>query len=233
MRHFLGVVAWASAAAVSLAGARLGAQVGYPPTRSPYVDLPYSQEFTLIAGDFHGHRDPANVGPQGGAITGLHYEWRAGGPAHITGEAAYISSDRRLIDPLRAEPGRELGTASRPLYSADVGVGLSLTGAKSWHRLVPEVGSSVGLISDLRSQPDSGGFLFGTHFAFGVNAGLRIVPGGRWQVRIDAKDRLYTLAYPQTFFTVPAGGTAVVPITQARSFWMNNPAYTLGLSWLF
>ena len=29
------------------------------------------------------------------------------------------------------------------------------------------------------------------------------------------------------------GGTAVVKPDQSRSFWMNNPSYVLGLSWLF
>jgi hypothetical protein len=110
---------------------------------------------------------------------------------------------------------------------------MSLTGDKSWHRIVPEIGTGVGLISDFRSLPDTGGFVFGTRFAFNMSAGIRYVPGGRWQVRLDGKDRLYTLAYPQTYFTAPTGGTAVVPSTQSRSFWLNNPAVTLGLSYLF
>jgi hypothetical protein len=210
-----------------------GTQVGYPPATSPYVDLPFAQEFTFIGGQYFAQSDVARVGPQSGMITGVHYEWRAGGPAHITGEVAYISSDRRLINPLRSEPGRELGQAPRPLYTADVGLGMSLTGEKSWHRLVPEIGVGVGLISDLRAQPDSGGFLFGTRFAFNASAGLRYLVGGKWQIRADIKDRLYTISYPQTFFTAPTGGTAVVTSDQAKSYWLNNPALTLGLSYLF
>lgn len=220
-------------AATVAGGVPLSAQVGYSPERSPYLDLPYSQELTLIGGYYHAHRDAANVGPQSGSITGVHYEWRAGGPAHITSEIAYISSDRRRINPLVSGTRRELGSASRPLYSADVGLGLSLTGDKSWHRLVPEVGSGIGFISDFRSQPDTGGFVFNTRFLFYMSAGVRYVPGGRWQVRLDLKDRLHTLAYPQTYFVAPAGGTAVVPPTQSRSFWLNNPSLSLGLSYLF
>ena len=222
-----------AASAVVVSGAPLAAQVGYPPDKSPYLDLSYSQELTLIGGYYHAHRDAANVGPQSGSITGVHYEWRAGGPAHITAEIAHISSDRNVINPFRTGAGREVGSASRPLYSADVGLGLSLTGDKSWHHLVPEVGSGLGLISDFRSQPDTGGFVFGTRFLFYMSAGIRYVPGGRWQVRLDTKDRLHTLAYPQTFFVPPTGGTAVVPVTQAKSFWLNNPSLSLGLSYLF
>ena len=214
-------------------GAPAAAQVGYPPARSPYLDLERTQELTVIGGQYHAHRDPADVGPQSGFITGLHYEWRAGGPAHLTGEIARISSDRNLIDPAKPEPARNLGTGSRPLYSATAGLGLSLTGSKSWHRLVPEVAMGAGLISDFKAQPDSGGFKFGTRFAFTWGGGVRYVPGGRWSIRADLTNRMYQLGYPQTYYLEPTGGTPVVSATQAKSFWLNNPAFTLGISRLF
>jgi hypothetical protein len=221
----------------TLAGAgRLSAQpgrVGSLPANSPYVDLPFSQELTFFGGTYHAHRDIADVGPQSGPIGGVHYEWRAGGPAHITGEVAYISSERNLINPLKAGLARDLGSRTRPLYTADAGLGISLTGEKSWHHLVPEVGGGIGLISDLRSQPDSGGFVFGTRFTFNGSAGIRFVPGGKWQIRLDLKNRFYTISYPQTYFTAPAGGTAVVTNHAERSYWLSNPALTLGLSYLF
>jgi hypothetical protein len=215
----------------SVAGAQV---VGYPPTSSPYRDLEYSQELTLLVGQFHAHQDPAQVGPQSGTLLGAHYEWRAGGPAHLTAELTRMSSNRRLINPFKGGEGRELGTVSRPLYSADFGLGLSMTGGRSWHHLVPEIAGGVGLISDLKSQPDSGGFKFGTRFAISYGAGLRYVPGGRWQIRADLKDRLYTIGYPEAYYTVPAGGgTPVIPTSQSKSFWSNNPAFTLGISRLF
>jgi hypothetical protein len=209
------------------------AQVGYPPARSPYLDLEHSQELTLVGGEYHAHRDPVDVGPQSGVITALHYEWRAGGPAHLVAEIGRIASDRRLIDPFKVGAARELSTVSRPLYTADFDLGLSLTGAKSWHHLVPELAGGLGLVSDFHTQPDSGGFKFGTRFALNWGGGVRWVPGGRWQLRGDIKDRMYTLAYPESYYVAPPGGTAVIPTTQAKSFWTNNPAFTLGLSWLF
>lgn len=217
---------------LALGGSVASAQVGYPPSKSPYLDLEHSQELTFLVGPYHAHRDPAEVGPQSGTLLGAHYEWRAGGPAHLVAELARVSSDRRLIDPLKAGAARELKTVSRPLYSADFGLGLSLTGAKSWHHIVPEVAGGVGFVSDLQAKPDSGGFKFGTRFALNAGAGLRIVPGGRWQVRVDVKDRMYTFAYPEAYYVAPAGGTAVIPPTQAKSFWTHNPVYTIGLSWL-
>ena len=231
MRHFVAPVL----VALVLAGAAAtaGAQVGYPPARSPYVDLEHTQEFTLFAGEFHAHRDPVNAAPQGGPLLGVHYEWRAGGPAHLIAEVARIQSDRDVINPFKVGAAQRVGTVTRPLYAGNVGVGLSLTGGKSWHRIVPEVSGGAGLISDLRAQPDTGGFKFGTRFALNWGGGIRWVPGGHLQVRGDITNRLYTIGYPEAFYVAPTGGTAVIPQSQSKSFWTNNPAFTLGLSYFF
>jgi hypothetical protein len=210
-----------------------GAQVGHLPSNSPFRDLEYTQELTLIGGQFVTSRDNADVAPRNGAIAGLHYEWRAAGPAHLIGEIAAINSDRRVINPFLVGAARDVGIERRPLYSANVGLGLSLTGGKSWHNLVPEVAGGLGLISDLRTQADTGGFKFGTRFALTWGGGIRLVPRGRWQVRADVTTRMYTIRYPDAFYITPTGGTSVVPQQQSRSFWTLNPAFTLGISRLF
>lgn len=216
-----------------MAASTATAQIGHLPARSPYRDLEYKQEITLIAGPFVAQGDPASVAPRSGMLVGAHYEWRAGGPAHITGEIAVINSDRRIINPFVSGVGRDLGTVSRPLYAANVGLGLSLTGAKSWHSIVPMVGAGLGAISDLRTQADTGGFKFGTRFALNWGGGIRWVPRGQWQVRGDITNRLYTIRYPDAYFNAPTNGTAVLGPQQAKSFWRNNPAFTLGVSRLF
>jgi hypothetical protein len=139
-------------------------------------------------------------------------------------------SDAPVINPFKVGAVRDLGTASPPLYTGDLGLGLSLTGGKSWHHIVPEVAGGLGFITDFRSQADSGGYKFGTRFALNWGGGIRIVPGGNWQVRGDIKNRLYTIGYPEAYYIAPPGGTAVVGNTQAKSFWLNNPAFTFGLS---
>jgi hypothetical protein len=212
------------------------AQVGHLPNQSPFLDLEYAQEFSLIGGWYHAHRDPADVGPQSGAIFGAHYEWRASGPLHLIGDIARITSERDPLDPLKTGAARDLPSVSRPLYSASFSLGLSLTGAKSWHHFVPEVTGGLGLISDFQSAADpadSAGFKFGTRFALNWGAGIRYVPGGRWQVRADLTNHSYTIGYPEAFFVAPTGGTAILPASQSKSLWLNDPAFTLGLSRLF
>jgi len=221
--------------AMLLAGgaAVAGAQVGYPPARSPYVDLDLTQEVTLLVGAYHAHQDAAQVGPQSGALIGLHYEWRAGGPAHLIGELSRVSSERNVINPFKVGASRDLGKQSRPLYLANVGLGLGLTGGKSWHHLVPEIAGGLGFASDLHTQPDTGGYRFGTRFALNWGGGIQWVPGGHLELRADITNRLYKIAYPEAFYIAPTGGTAVIPPDQAKSFWINNPAYTLGLTYRF
>ena len=228
MKHLI-----ASALGAVLLASMAGAQVGYPPAASPYVNLELTQQLSVLAGEYHAHRDPADVGPQSGALVGLHYEWRAGGPAHLIGDLSRVSSERRVVNPFKVGASRELGEQSRPLYMANVGLGLGLTGGKSWHHLVPEVAGGLGFVSDLHTQPDTGGYRFGTRFALNWGGGIQWIPGGRFELRADITNRLYTIGYPQAFYVAPTGGTAVIPPSQAKSFWINNPAYTLGLAWRF
>lgn len=210
------------------------AQVGHLPDRSPFQDLEQRQELSVLVGNFHGHRDPADVAPTGGLLLGLEYQWRAGGPAYLIGDFARISSNRRVLNPFLVEPARDLGTVNRPLYTGSAGLGLALTGGKTWHHLVPEITGGVGFISDFHSQPDTGGFKFGTRFALNWGAGIRWIPrNGKWQIRGDLNNRLYTIAYPEQFFIAPTNGNAVVDASQSKSFWTNNPAFTIGLSRLF
>src|SRR5262249_47368374 len=103
------------------------AQVGHLPQHSPYVDLEFAQELSIFGGAYHGHRDPANVGPGGGALVGLHYEWRAGGPAILVGDFSRVQSSRQVINPFANGAARDLGSKTDPLYMANVGLGLSLT----------------------------------------------------------------------------------------------------------
>jgi hypothetical protein len=208
-------------------------QVGYPPARSPYLDLVYSQELTAVVGYYVGRNDPAGVAPQSAPLVGVHYEWRAGGPAHLTGEVVRIASSRTVLDPSKPAATRSLGDQSWPLWSADFGLGMSLTGARSWHELVPEVKAGVGLVSDFKGKPDVGGFKYGTRFALTWGAALRYVPSGsRYQLRADLSNRLISIRYPDVYFRPT---TNVTPILTGRdqSVWRNNPSLSIGISYLF
>ena len=222
-------------ALLSIIASTAGAQVGYPPTRSPYLDLTYSQEITAIGGYYFARQDPAGVSPQSAALTGVHYEWRAGGPAHLTGELVRIASSRTVLDPSKPAATRSLGEQSWPIYGADFGLGMSLTGARSWHQMVPEIKAGVGFLSDLKGKSDVGGFKYGTRFALTWGAALRYVPSGgsRYQLRADLTNRLSSIRYPDVYFRPTTSGVTPIITGKDKSVWRNNPSLSIGLSYLF
>lgn len=224
----------ALAAGLLLASRAAAAQVGHTPQESPYVDLVYRQEVTTFTGYLNTRRDPAGVAPRSGPLAGVRYALFLTGPAYFTARLAYARSERTVLDPIEPAASRVvLPAANVPLLLADAGVALSLTGFKSWNRLVPEVNGGVGFISDFRTKADVGGFKFGTRFALSVGAGVRWVPGGRFQLRADVTDNLYRISYPGTYYRTASDGTTILGPRQATALWTHNPSVTVGVSYMF
>jgi hypothetical protein len=210
------------------------AQVGHTPEASPYADLVYRHDVTTFTGYLSTRRDPAGVAPRSGPLAGIRYALHVGGPAQVTARVAYGQSERTVLDPLEPPASRVvIPAANVPLLLADAGVAMSLTGFKSWNRLVPEVNAGLGFVSDFRTEGDVGGFKFGTRFALTVGAGVRYVPAGRFQLRLDVTDNLYRLTYPDSYYQSATDRPAIVDPDQPKAFWTHNPSITLGVSYLF
>jgi hypothetical protein len=122
---------------------------------------------------------------------------------------------------------------SWPLYITDFGLALNVTGQKSYRRMVPVVSTGIGFITDGNRSVEQDPFRFKTVFAFTYGAGVRFVPGGRFQIRVGADGYLYRLRYPGAYYVPASDGTSVVTASQAQSFWKNNGALTIGASYLF
>lgn len=230
------LVALAVAAPLLLVPARrAAAQVGYTPEHSPYRDVEWKQQLTLFSGSYQASRDPAGVAPQSAPLVGVRYDLRLGGPADLTVRAAHTFSDRTVIDPRQPAGSRVVGTTSAQLNFLDVGIALNLTGARSWHSLIPVVQGGLGVATDFKGGQDVGGFRIGTPFAVSLGAGVRWVPrGSRFQLRADVGDYLFAVSYPSTYFTPPTGGgNAVLKQGASKSSWQHNGSFTLGISYLF
>jgi len=227
--------------AAACAVSRLGAQVGYDPHRSPYRDLRHTQEITFFSGYYRAKADPARVAPESGPMVGAHYQWRPSGPANLSVTLARVASQRNVLDPEIPQTCaasattncKLLGSYRWPLYFFDAGLALALTGGRSFFRFVPEVKAGMGLVSDFHTQPDIGDFAFGTRFAFNWGAGIRWLPGGPYQLRADLTNHLYSVKYPGSYYQFASDGSVIFPSTQSRSAWLNNPAFTIGVSYLF
>ena len=223
-----------------LAAAAARAQVGYEPGRSPFRDLEYSQEVSLYSGWYTARVDRAQVAPRSGSMTGVSYQWHAGGPASLTASVARVASERKVLDPEKPAtcPGvtgdcKLIGMYRWPLYFFDAGFALSLTGARSFYGFVPEVKGGLGLASDFHTAADVGDFAFGTRFAFTWGAGIRWTPGGQYSLRADFSNHLYSVRYPESYYTPASDDTQILAPSGKRSTWLNNPGLTLGVSYLF
>jgi hypothetical protein len=223
-----------TALACSAIAAPLAAQVGHAPRRSPYVDLEYKQEATLFGGYYNAGTDQVGVAPQSGPMFGVRYDLRLGGPASLTSKFAYVSGQRTIIDPRRPASQRVVQTdASWPIYMADVGISLNLTGQRSYRRLVPFVNGALGVASDLKGGADVGAWRFGTPFAISFGGGIKWVPAGNLQARVDVSDQLYQIKYPNSYYVTASDGTSVLRETDAKNDWTSNLGITFGISYLF
>ncbi|MGE5749092.1 MAG: hypothetical protein ACM31F_03980 [Gemmatimonas sp.] len=229
MKRALLVLAFALCAAPVAAQ---GVDVGYPPPKSPFRDLEYKHEATVFGGYYLAAKDPAGVAPRSGVMEGIRYELTIGGPVQFVFRLARVNSERQVIDPLQPVASRDRGVQTWPLYLTDLGFSLNLTGQRSWHGVVPVIYTGVGLASDLDKIDKEGPFNVGTTFAFSFAGGLRIVPGGRFQVRADAGTYIYQFKYPTTYYATTSDNTTVLDNKQAKNFWKRNLGLTLGASYL-
>ena len=211
------------------------AQVGYEPKDSPYRDVEYRQGVTAMAGWYSAALDPARVASRSGPMAGLRYDLTLAGPAQLSVQSAYVQSERNVIDPRQPRSSQLLGRRKAPLLLNDVGITLNLTGSRSWHDLIPLIQFGGGAATDLNSSADIGNYSFGTAFAISLGAGIRWVSRGRWEVRGDVIDHLYSIRYPatyaQAYTTNP--NDPVLGAGDARSRWRHNAGLTLGLTYKF
>ncbi len=215
-----------------LAAVPVGAQVGHEPEKSPYADLEYRQELTLLGGYVRTRHDPAGILLKSMPVLGARYEWTLTGPLAFSSDIIAGVGERDLVDPRKSVTTRLLGTEKNAMVAADLALALNLTGMRSWHRLVPQVRGGIGVVHSA-AKDDSTGYSFGTPFAFVFGGGVKYVPGGRFQLRVDVTDRVFKQSYTDAYYRLATDNTAVLPGTTKRSFYTHHTALTVGLTYLF
>lgn len=231
---FLALTLLAGAAAPALLSVPLAAQsvVGHLPAESPYNDVRPSQHLAILGGYFNTQHDEIGATPRSGALFGLRYDLPVSGPAEFYARGRRVSSHRLAFDPTLPAATRSLGDQSVALYIADIGFALNLTGQKSWHHVIPVIGVGAGIAS--ASQPSTGGkdpYKFGTQFAITADAGLRVVPGNSYELRLMVGNTLYQNHYPAGYYVTPVvASTPLLTTGTATSGYRSNLSYTAGLS---
>jgi hypothetical protein len=215
-----------------IASAASAQVVGHPPDKSPFRDIAGGQELTLFGGHYAAGTDPLGVAPKPGAAMGLLYQIHVGGPAYFTVGYTRANGSRMAVNPTLGKTNRDLGSHNTLTSIYDIGMSLNLTGMKSFHHIVPVITAGGGVAS-CTCEVDNDPYQFGTPFALSFGAGLRYMPGGHYQIRVDLSNYLYQLHYPAAYYINSADNTPVAAQDVPHSFWKNNRSITIGVSRLF
>ena len=180
-----------------LLSAPLPAQVGYPPSSSPYEDLRGKQGLSLTLGLLAPGVDPARVGPHQGALVSGRYDLRLTNALWLSTRLGLAPGlERRVKDPLFTGALRDFGTSTDAYVLGDIGFGMNLTGNKSWRRIVPQVHGGVGFVSTVAEPYDLGAYRFGTKFQLSYGIGARLVTRSAWELQADVTHMFWKYKYP-------------------------------------
>jgi hypothetical protein len=207
-------------------GPAASAQVGHNPAHSPYHDLLAKHQFTLTGGVLGGGGGKAGVGPRGGPLGGLRYSLTLSRPLEFTVAVYGAWLTRHLVDPTAPVGQRNVGTAPQFVGIGDVGFNLRITGAKTWHGLVPYVGASLGIASGSAVIQDNSSFTFHQPFQFGPHLGIRYYSRGSISLWVEGWDPIWRLHYPNVYFS---GSTPVLDVSNGTRQWVHNPTLLVGL----
>ena len=206
----------------------LPGQVGHDPAHSPYRDLRATHQITLSGGYLGGGGGVAGVGPRQGFLAGARFAISLSAPLEAWLGVHGAQLTRHLIDPAAPPESRSVGTVSQQVVIFDAGFALRITGAKTWHGLMPYVGASLGTATG-STVSDASGFSFGTPFQAGPHVGVRFYGTGPLSLWVEGWDPIWRLRYP-TGWT--GGSNPVLLPSDPIKEWVHNPTVLVGLGYI-
>ena len=168
-----------------------------------------------------GSGGKVEAGPANGPIVGGRFDVNLAGPGSIQVGINWANLNRKLIDPNADPDDRVFGTATQSVFMADAGLILTFTGQKTWHGFAPYIGASMGLALGGSVEADTlSTFNFNTKFMVGPQLGFRWHPVRQFFLRIEGRDMLWKLSYPDEYFN---GDPPVLdPQVNKRTEWTHN-----------
>ena len=163
-------------ALVALAPGAAAAQVGHPPGRSPYRDIPKGHTVTGFGALFGGTGGRFGIAPHDGTLFGLRYDIRTGSTIQFGLSLARGTMERLIVDPFVVLENRVRGPVDQTVSFAEINLQFNLTGGKTWHRLAPFVGVGAGLTFPSGTAADTSGFELGRKIYFAPHAGIPVLP---------------------------------------------------------
>jgi hypothetical protein len=220
---------------VALLPASAPAQVGHPPGRSPYRDIPKGHTVTGFAALFGGTGGRFGVAPHDGPVFGLRYDIRTASAIQMGLLLGRGNLERLIVDPFVVVANRVSGPVDQKVSFVELDLQLNLTGGKTWHRLAPFVGAGAGLTLPSGTAADTSGFELGKKIYFAPHAGFRFFLTDRLHLRTDARVIFWKVNYPASFTRAPPEEPEAPPvISDGRvSEWTTTSWLQAGLGFSF
>jgi hypothetical protein len=224
-------------AAALLAPPLLTAQVGHDPEHSPYRGITARTSLNLLGGYLGGSSGKLGIGPAGGWLAGIRYEMRLTGPTDASLSVARGQFDRLVPDPGAPSESQITGLATESVIFVDAGLQILVTGDKTWNRVAPYLGATLGLAWGGDVPADSSEYRFKAKFVTGPLLGVRFYPGAGLLFRVEGRLAFWRLRYPSSFFTAPVRAPTDPPLldpqVESDTEWTAHPVVTIGLGWAF
>ena len=176
---------------------------------SPYRFIEGSHDVGVIFGVVQENRGAMGIGPGGGSLLGIRYAIELSGPLALEAAGYLIPTDRVVYD---AVPGKglvPLGNTDTMVASADIRIRFSLTGARTWHGVVPFLMAGGGIAGNLSGPsefaaeiPASERVGFGPSFLGIMGGGTRWIPFERLTLRVDTLLSIWKVETPRGFSDV-------------------------------
>ena len=220
---------------VALSPGSAVAQVGHPPGRSPYREIPKGHTVTGYGALFGGTGGRFGIAPHDGTLFGIRYDIRTGSTIQFGLGLARGTMERLIVDPFVVLDDRVSGPVDQTVSFAEVDLQFNVTGGKTWHRLAPFVGVGAGITFPSGTAADTSGFELGHKIYFAPHAGFRFFLTDRLHLRTDARVLFWKLSYPASFTRVPPDEPEAPPvITDGNtSEWTTSSWLQAGLGFSF
>jgi hypothetical protein len=218
-----------------LAPAPLLAQVGHPPGRSPYHDIPKGHAVTPFAAIFGGTGGQFAIAPHDGTVFGFRYDIRTGSALQLGLLFGRGELERLVVDPFVAVAERVSGPVDQSVSFVEADLQLNVTGGKTWNRFAPFVAAGVGLTFAEDTPADTSGFELGRKIYFAPHAGFRFFITDRLHLRTDARVIFWKLSYPTSFTSAPPEEPGAPPVIEDgnESEWTTSSWLQAGLGFSF
>jgi len=157
-----------------------------------------------------------------------------GGAAEVLLGLGYARLDKYLVDPTVPEASRLIGPFEDNVVFMEVGASLLLTGRKSWHGLVPYVGAMGGVVFETDLGTPSA-LTFGTRVSLAPHIGLKWYPVQAIAFKVEARDIIWRIKYPEVWFVSQAPGILPVLRTDVDkpAEWLHHPTLMVSLGYTF